>query len=65
MADLVHDSHVSGESEKQVMTEFRFLIDGMLVEGASTLDVINPATGRTLTVAPRADIVNRRTPWHG
>src|SRR5262245_30268474 len=37
------------------MTEFRLLIDGKLVEGASTLDVINPATGRTLTAAPRAD----------
>src|SRR5262245_41093688 len=40
---------------EQVMTEFRLLIDGKLVEGASTLDVINPATGRTLTAAPRAD----------
>jgi|SRR5215831_13146264 len=27
----------------------------VLVEGASTLDVINPATGRTLIAAPRAD----------
>jgi len=31
------------------------LIKGRLVEGAGTLDVINPATGRTLTSAPRAD----------
>src|SRR5215475_9099174 len=38
-----------------MMTEFRLLIDGKLVEGASTLDVISPATGRTLTAAPRAD----------
>src|SRR6516162_9062216 len=38
-----------------MMTEFRFLIDGMLVEGASTLDVTNPATARTLAAAPRAD----------
>src|SRR5215472_13150782 len=45
----------AGESEEQVMTEFRLLIDGKLVESASTLDVINPATGRTLTAAPRAD----------
>jgi acyl-CoA reductase-like NAD-dependent aldehyde dehydrogenase len=37
------------------MNDFRLLINGMLVEGAGTLDVINPATGRTLTVAPRAD----------
>ena len=27
------------------MTEFRLLIDGTLVEGTSTLNVINPATG--------------------
>ena len=37
------------------MTEFRLLIDAKLVEGASSLEVINPATGRTLTAAPRAD----------
>jgi acyl-CoA reductase-like NAD-dependent aldehyde dehydrogenase len=37
------------------MNDFRLLIDGRLVEGAGTLDVINPATGRILTAAPRAD----------
>jgi acyl-CoA reductase-like NAD-dependent aldehyde dehydrogenase len=37
------------------MSDFRLLINGKLVEGAGTLDVINPATGRTLTAAPRAD----------
>src|SRR6516164_3506653 len=37
------------------MHDFRLLINGRLVKGASTLDVINPATGRTLTAAPRAD----------
>jgi acyl-CoA reductase-like NAD-dependent aldehyde dehydrogenase len=37
------------------MSDFRLLIDGQLVHGAGTLDVINPATGRTLTFAPRAD----------
>jgi acyl-CoA reductase-like NAD-dependent aldehyde dehydrogenase len=37
------------------MNDFRLLINGTLVKGAGTLDVINPATGRTLTVAPRAD----------
>src|SRR6516162_7738515 len=37
------------------MSDFRLLIDGRLVQGAGTLDVINPATGRTLTAAPRAD----------
>ncbi len=37
------------------MSDFKLLIDGRLVEGAGALDVINPATGRVLTVAPRAD----------
>jgi acyl-CoA reductase-like NAD-dependent aldehyde dehydrogenase len=37
------------------MTDYKLLIDGKLVEGASTLDVINPTTGRILTTAPRAD----------
>jgi acyl-CoA reductase-like NAD-dependent aldehyde dehydrogenase len=37
------------------MSDFRLLIHGKLVEGAGTLDVINPATGRILTAAPRAD----------
>jgi acyl-CoA reductase-like NAD-dependent aldehyde dehydrogenase len=37
------------------MNDFRLLINGRLVKGAGTLDVINPATGRTLTAAPRAD----------
>jgi acyl-CoA reductase-like NAD-dependent aldehyde dehydrogenase len=36
-------------------SDFRLLINGRLVEGAGTLDVINPATGRVLTTAPRAD----------
>jgi acyl-CoA reductase-like NAD-dependent aldehyde dehydrogenase len=36
------------------MTDFRLLINGKLVEGAGTLDVINPATGGILTAAPRA-----------
>src|SRR5262245_2918776 len=37
------------------MSEFRLLIGGRLVEGAGPLNVINPATGRVLTTAPRAD----------
>ena len=36
--------------------DYGLLIDGALVEGASTLDVINPATGQLLTTAPRADV---------
>src|SRR5262245_3006169 len=39
----------------QPTDEFRLLIGGKLVEGAGTLNVINPATGRVLTTAPRAD----------
>jgi len=38
-----------------VMTDYRLLINGSLVEGAGTLEVINPATGGILTDAPRAD----------
>ena len=37
------------------MSDFKLLIDGTLVEGADTLDVINPATGRILMTAPKAD----------
>src|SRR5215475_15514704 len=36
-------------------SNFKLLIDGMLIEGTGTLDVINPATERILTAAPRAD----------
>jgi hypothetical protein len=34
------------------MNDFKLLINGNLIKGASALDVINPATGRTLTAAP-------------
>jgi acyl-CoA reductase-like NAD-dependent aldehyde dehydrogenase len=46
---------MNSTNEEDVGNDFRLLIDGRLVEGAGTLDVINPATGRTLTAAPRAD----------
>src|SRR6478736_9674314 len=42
-------------NEMPAMSDFRLLINGRLVNGSGTLDVINPATGRTLTTAPRAD----------
>src|SRR5262245_45777882 len=45
----------NASNEESVMNDFRLLIDGRLVGGAGTLDVINPATGRVLTTAPRAD----------
>ena len=37
-------------------TDFRLLIDGRLVPGASRMDVINPATGKPLVQCPRADV---------
>ncbi|HEY0491765.1 MAG TPA: aldehyde dehydrogenase family protein [Telluria sp.] len=36
-------------------TELHLLIDGRLVPGAQTLDVINPATGTTFIAVSRAD----------
>lgn len=36
--------------------EFKLLIDGELIAGAGTLDVINPATGKPFAAAPRADL---------
>lgn len=36
--------------------EFKLLIDGELVAGAGTLDVINPATGQPFATAPKADL---------
>src|SRR5262245_48525781 len=35
---------------------FRLLVDGRLVPGASSMDVINPATGKSLVQCPRADL---------
>jgi hypothetical protein len=46
---------VEATREPDAVSEFRLLIGGKLVEGAGTLDVINPATGRVPTTAPRAD----------
>ena len=37
------------------MMAYRLLIDGALVDGAATVDVMNPATGLPFAVAPRAD----------
>lgn len=36
--------------------EFRLLVDGRMIAGASTLEVLNPATGRRLATCPRADL---------
>ena len=35
---------------------YRLLIDGILTEGAATLDVINPATGAVFATCARADV---------
>jgi acyl-CoA reductase-like NAD-dependent aldehyde dehydrogenase len=43
------------QTQPPIMRDFRLLINGRLVDGADTLDVINPATGRVLAAAPRAD----------
>src|SRR5262249_41648457 len=37
-------------------TDFHLLIDGRLVAGAMTFDVINPATEEVLAACPRADV---------
>ncbi len=37
------------------VTPYRMLIDGRLVTGAASMEVINPATGAMLTHCPRAD----------
>ena len=36
------------------MTDYKLLIDGKLVDGDATLDVINPANGKVIAKAPRA-----------
>ena len=42
-------------NEEYGKTDFKLLINGRLVNGASTLGVINPATGRIFATAPRAN----------
>ena len=46
---------VDATREQDAVSGFRLLIGGKLVDGAGTVNVINPATGRVLTTAPRAD----------
>ena len=41
--------------QDRVAPQFRLLINGQLVAGASTFDVINPATEQVLATCPRAD----------
>src|SRR5262245_57262007 len=46
---------VDATREQNAANDFRLSIGGKLVDGAGTLDVVNPATGQVLTTAPRAD----------
>jgi acyl-CoA reductase-like NAD-dependent aldehyde dehydrogenase len=48
---------VSADPTEQVVdaAAYKLLIGGRLVAGAATLDVVNPATGRSFAKSPRAD----------
>ena len=37
------------------MTDFKLYIGGRAVDGASTMDIINPATEAVVALSPRAD----------
>src|SRR5262249_50507097 len=54
-AAVISQSFREASHKECAVGDFRLLIGGRLVEGRGTLDVINPATGRLLTTAPRAD----------
>ena len=47
---------MNAQLQREPFTDFRLVIGGELVEGASTFDVINPATERVLAKCPRADL---------
>jgi acyl-CoA reductase-like NAD-dependent aldehyde dehydrogenase len=47
---------MNAQLQPEPFTDFRLVIGGRLVEGASTFDVINPATERVLAKCPRADL---------
>ncbi len=47
---------MSAQLQDSIQPDFRLLIDGRLVAGASTFDVINPATEEVLAKCPRADV---------
>tara|TARA_R110000850_G_scaffold67188_4_gene149629 strand:- start:14911 stop:16314 length:1404 start_codon:yes stop_codon:yes gene_type:complete len=38
------------------MSDYKLVIGGKLVDGASSMEVINPATGKVLTTCPRANV---------
>jgi acyl-CoA reductase-like NAD-dependent aldehyde dehydrogenase len=47
---------MNAEMRPQHASDYSLLINGKLVDGASTFDVINPATEQVLAACPRADL---------
>jgi acyl-CoA reductase-like NAD-dependent aldehyde dehydrogenase len=47
---------MNAEMRPQHASDYSLLINGKLVDGASTFDVINPATEEVLAACPRADL---------
>src|SRR6201985_3517519 len=47
---------MNAEMRPQRASDYSLLINGRLVDGASTFDVINPATEEVLAKCPRADL---------
>ena len=47
---------MNAEMRPQHASDYSLLINGRLVDGASTFDVINPATEQVLAACPRADL---------
>ncbi len=47
---------MNAQPQSDTSSEFRLVIDGRLVAGASTFDVINPATEQVLARCPRANL---------
>jgi acyl-CoA reductase-like NAD-dependent aldehyde dehydrogenase len=47
---------MNAQFHASVKTDFRLLINGQLVEGASSFDVLNPATEQVIAACPRADL---------
>jgi acyl-CoA reductase-like NAD-dependent aldehyde dehydrogenase len=47
---------MNAEMRPQPASDYSLLINGKLVDGASTFDVINPATEEVLAACPRADL---------
>jgi acyl-CoA reductase-like NAD-dependent aldehyde dehydrogenase len=46
---------MNAQFQRGVSNDFRLLINGRLVAGAATFDVLNPATEQVLAACPRAD----------